>query len=237
MPERLDKFISSRTMYSRSEIRDLARAGRICVNGSPVFSPETKVSENDSVSVDGAKLGNSEYTYLMLNKPKGYISARSDGALPTVLELVPDEYMKKELFPAGRLDRDTTGLMIITDDGDFAHRILSPKKHVPKTYEVVVDTEISHEMADRFCKGIMLDGKPTKPAGMENIEGKRCNVTLREGRYHQIKRMFGALGAKVVELKRISMGGLLLPPDLPEGEIRKLTLGEVALVEGKEDRK
>lgn len=166
-----------------------------------------------------------------MNKPKGYVSATEDSSQQTVLELVPPELFRKGLFPAGRLDKDTTGLMIITDDGDFAHRILSPKKHVKKSYAVTVDIPVTEEMKQAFEKGVSLYDGVCKPAGLKIQDEYRCIVTLFEGRYHQIKRMFGCFGAKVTELHRLSMGGFLLPDDLPEGECRELSSKELDLIE------
>ena len=166
----------------------------------------------------------------MLNKPKGYVSATEDKTMPTVLELVPMEYSHRDLFPAGRLDRDTTGLMLITDDGEFAHNILSPKKHVKKTYNVVIDIPMTEEMVSGFKEGVNLIDGECISAGLE-ITGQYTGVvTLVEGRYHQIKRMFGCFGAEVVELNRISMGNFYLPDDLELGEFREFTEEELKKV-------
>ena len=165
--------------------------------------------------------------YLILNKPKGYVSATTDNKDKTVLDLVPDEYKHRNLFPAGRLDKDTTGLMLITDDGLFAHNILSPKKHIDKKYEVTIDAYITNEMIEGFKKGVILNDGICHPSNLEIIEPNKGIVTLTEGRYHQIKRMFGCFSAKVIELNRISMGNLYLPNDLKLGEVRELTIEEL----------
>ena len=159
------------------------------------------------------------------------MSATEDREHPTVLELVPQEYRGRDLFPAGRLDRDTTGLMIITDDGVLAHNILAPKKHVPKRYHVELDIPVTEEMRLGFSEGVMLNDGVCKAADLIKTGEKTADVTLREGRYHQIKRMFGCFGAEVVELKRLGMGNLTLPADLAEGECRELTAEELALLQ------
>ena len=163
----------------------------------------------------------------MLNKPKGYISATEDRSMQTVLDLVPKQYLHRNLFPAGRLDRDTTGLMLITDDGEFAHNILSPKKHVKKIYNVTIDLPVNQEMVNGFKRGVILNDGECKTANLEITGTNTAVVTLTEGRYHQIKRMFGCYGAKVVELQRIGMGNFKLPNDLKIGECREITENEL----------
>ena len=182
------------------------------------------------LTVDGKPLEFKRNLYLVLNKPKGYVSETEDREHPTVLELVPQEYRGRDLFPAGRLDRDTTGLMIITDDGVLAHNILAPKKHVPKRYHVELDIPVTEEMRERFLAGVVLQDGICKAADLIKIDTRIALVTLREGRYHQIKRMFGCCGAEVVALKRLGMGKLHLPEDLAEGECRELTAEELALL-------
>ena len=186
-----------------------------------------KVYKNDvdknEIMLDGKPFVVKKQIYLMLNKPKGYVSATEDKKQQTVLELVPPALKGRDLFPAGRLDKDTTGLMIITDDGVLAHNILSPKKHVQKIYRVELDIPVTEEMQKGFAEGVELNDGFCKDAKLTILGEKTAEVTLREGRYHQIKRMFGCFGAKVVELHRIAMGELFLPDDLPEGECRELT--------------
>ena len=226
--ERLDKVISNQTGYSRKEVKELLKNKRIKVNNEIVLKPEVKVdSKKDMISLDNKVLEIQKYVYLVLNKPKGYVSATEDNFDQTVLELVPDEYLHRNLFPAGRLDKDTTGLMILTDDGEFAHEILSPKKHVDKTYLVEIDKPLTEEMKDSFLKGIVLKDGVCKPSILEILDTYHAKVTLTEGRYHEIKRMFGTFQTNVVELKRISMGKFSLPKDLKEGDIRELTEEEL----------
>ena len=155
--ERLDKIISNQTGYSRKEVKELVRQKRIIVNDVVVLKSDIKVdASKDVILLDGDEILVKEYVYLMLNKPKGYVSATEDKTMPTVLELVPIEYSHRDLFPAGRLDRDTTGLMLITDDGEFAHNILSPKKHITKTYNVIIDIDMTEEMVEGFKNGVNL---------------------------------------------------------------------------------
>ena len=234
--ERLDKVISSQLGYSRKEVKELIKRKRVSVNNQLVDKSDYKINlETDKVSVDNQELTIKKYLYLILNKPKGYVSATTDNKDRTVLDLVPQEYLHRNLFPAGRLDKDTTGLMIITDDGNFAHEILSPKKHIKKTYNVTIDIPVTLEMVDGFQKGVNLNDGECKSAKLE-ITGKyTALVTLIEGRYHQIKRMFGCFKAKVIELERISMGRLTLPENLKSGECRELTEEEFKKLLSKEE--
>ena len=222
--ERIDKVIGSQTNYSRKDVKDLVKKKAILVNGEVVLKSDIKVdTSKDKIEVLGKELCFKKYVYLMLNKPKGYVSATEDKNDKTVLELVPNEYRHRNLFPAGRLDKDTTGLMIITDDGEFAHNILSPKKHISKTYNVTIDIDMNDEMVLGFKEGVMLSDGECKSASLE-ITGKNTGiVVLTEGRYHQIKRMFGCFGAKVVELERIKMGNFSLPSNLKQGEVREFS--------------
>ena len=230
--ERIDKIIVSQTEYSRKEVKELIRQKRVRVNSEMISKPEIKVDgEKDEIFIDGNKIQIKKYVYLMLNKPKGYISATEDRTMQTVLDLVPKEYLHRNLFPAGRLDKDTTGLMIITDDGEFAHNILSPKKHIKKLYNVTLDVPVTEEMVDGFKNGVILNDGECKSAILEITGTNTCIVTLTEGRYHQIKRMFGCYGAKVVELQRIAMGNFKLPNDFALGECREFTEGELRKVQ------
>lgn len=229
--ERIDKVIASQTSYSRKDVKDLIRKKKIVVNDEVILKSDIKIDCNvDVILIDGKKLNVRRYVYLMLNKPKGYISATTDRSMETVLDLVPQEYLCRDLFPAGRLDKDTTGLMLITDDGDFAHEILSPKKHIKKMYNVMIDIPINDEMVIAFKNGINLKDCKCKPAILEITGEYTGRVTLTEGRYHQIKRMFGCFGASVLELERIGMGNFLLPDDLLVGECREFTDYELDLV-------
>lgn len=232
--ERIDKIIASQGQYSRKEVKALIAKGRIAVDGRVVSSSSEKADPlTTQISIDGKPLAFRRNLYLMLHKPKGYVSATEDRDHPTVLELVPREYRGRNLFPTGRLDRDTTGLMIITDDGVLAHNILAPKKHVPKLYHVELDIPVTEEMRLGFSEGVMLNDGVSKAADLIKTGEKTAEVTLWEGRYHQIKRMFGCFGAEVVELKRLGMGRLTLPEDLAEGECREMSEEELALLQEK----
>ena len=226
--ERLDKIISSQTNYSRKDVKDLVKKKSVLVNGEVVLKSDIKIDSSiDKIVILGKELVFKKYIYLMLNKPKGYVSASFDKNDKTVLELVPDKYKHRNLFPAGRLDKDTTGLMIITDDGEFAHNILSPIKHISKTYNVTIDIPMNKDMVIGFKNGVNLSDGECKSASLE-ITGKHTGIViLTEGRYHQIKRMFGCFGAKVTELERIKMGNFSLPNDLALGEVREFTLEEL----------
>ena len=229
--ERLDKIISSLTEYSRKEVRNLVRQKRVSVNSITVEKADLKINPiKDKIMLDNKALTFQEHVYLILNKPKDYISATTDPTQATVLDLVPSKYLHRDLFPAGRLDKDTTGLMIITDDGQFAHDILSPKKHVPKTYKVTVDIPLTKEMIEAFKAGIILNDGKCKSASLEIKNTFEAILTITEGRYHQIKRMFAACKATVIELERLGMGNLFLPTDLARGTCRELTKEELAKV-------
>ena len=232
MKIRLDKFISSQTAYSRSEIKTLIKKKSVFVNGEIAKSSDFKIdTEADTVILDGRELAYREHVYYMLNKPQGVVSATEDREEKTVLDLLPDEMKRPGLFPAGRLDKDTTGLLIITDDGDFAHRMLSPKKHVYKYYAAVLDKEPDENIRAAFAEGITLsDGTICAPADILSIASDTVTLRLKEGKYHQVKRMFAALGYTVTALKRYRIGALLLDRTLILGEVRELTETELALI-------
>ena len=224
--ERLDKVIAEQTEYSRKDVKKLVQSKKVTINGEVVLKTDIKVDiNNDSICIDGNEISYQKNVYLILNKPMGYISATEDRTQKTVLDLIDSKYNHREMFPAGRLDKDTTGMMIITDDGVFAHNILSPKKHIRKIYEVTIDIPVTSDMEKGFKEGIDLNDGKCKTAILEKIGEYEARVTLIEGRYHQIKRMFGCFGAKVTKLHRICMGNLYLPKDLKEGESREL-IGE-----------
>lgn len=226
--ERIDKIIVTQTKYSRKDIKKLVMQKRIRVNDKIVLKSSLKIdSVKDKITLDDIEINVKKYIYLILHKPKGYISATEDRRIPTVLELVPKEYLNRKIFPAGRLDKDTTGLMVITDDGKFAHDILSPRKHVKKLYNVTLDIPVTKEMVNGFKDGVKLNDGVCKSAIMKITGEYTALVTITEGRYHQIKRMFGCYGAKVVELHRIGVGNLILPNNLKEGECRELTEEEL----------
>lgn len=229
---RLDKAISEQGKFSRRDAGKLITKGLVTLNGSVVRDTAAKVSrEDDTVTVNGEALIMRKHLYLLLNKPLGVVSAGRDPHDKTVVDLVPPELFRSGLFPAGRLDKDTTGMVIITDDGDFAHRILAPKSHISKTYAVTLDVPVTAEMEAGFSAGISLkDEKKCMPAQLTIIGDFTARVVIHEGMYHQIKRMFGCYGAKVLALRRISMGNLPLDENLTEGDCRELTAAELALL-------
>ena len=230
--ERIDKIISEQTYYSRKETKKLISQGMVYVNGEQVKKPESKYDEtNISIKINGKEIEIKKHIYLLLNKPKGYVSTTEKESQKTVLDLVPEKYKNRNLFPAGRLDKDTTGLMLITDDGEFAHNILSPKKHVKKEYEVTIDIPVTETMVNGFKEGINLNDGECKSADLEITGEYTAKVTITEGRYHQIKRMFGCYGAKVVELNRICMGNLYLPKELKLGEVKEATQNELQKIQ------
>ncbi len=232
--KRIDRILSEQTNYSRKEIKRLVSKGLVLVNGCVVRKSDEKYAEdNISIKINGEEVRVNKHFYLLLNKPKGYVSTTVSDKDKTVIDLVPDKYKTRTLFPAGRLDKDTTGLMLITDDGVFAHNILSPKKHIKKVYEVVIDKDVSDEMVYGFRDGVKLNDGECKSALLEKIDTNKCLVTLTEGRYHQIKRMFGCYKAKVLELKRICMGELYLPSDLGVGEVREVSDEELLKIQSK----
>ena len=227
MPQiRLDKFISERTEFSRSQIKQLTAKGAVSVNGNTVKKSDLKIDpDTDSVSVQGRLLSGAKYKYILLNKPQGYVSSTESTEGPSVLELIPPEIRTKGMFPAGRLDKDSIGALLITDDGELAHRMLSPKSHIPKIYIVKLARPYESKYVDIFKKGIKLaDGETCLPAEVKSSEycDKLAFVQLYEGKYHQVKRMFAAAGNHVQKLMRISLGGLILPEKLGLGESMEL---------------
>lgn len=230
-PQRLDKLLAGQGTLSRKEARQLVQAGAVCVNGQPVRIADYKVPPQATITVHGRPLNVQSYIYLMLNKPAGVVSASRDSHTKTVVDLVPPEYARKGLFPAGRLDKDTTGFVLITDDGQLAHRLLAPKKHIPKTYIATLDKPVTPDMATAFAQGIVLaDGSRCLSAELTPLGSHTAQVVLHQGMYHQIKRMFAALGAKVTALERIAMGKLALDPTLPPGGCRPITPQELELL-------
>ncbi len=232
--ERIDKIISSAMNISRSQAGALIKKGLVSVNGIAVKGTSEKFDENsDEIVCNGKRLTYDKYVYIMMNKPKGVISASDGKRDTTVVDILPKEFKRKNLFPAGRLDKDTTGFVLITDDGDFAHRILSPKRHIPKTYIASLDKPFDESIKKEFESGMMLGEDKCMPALLDAVDGdyKTAQVTIRQGMYHQIKRMFKKFGITVVELKRIKMGNLCIDESLAEGECRFLSKKECELVE------
>lgn len=231
--ERLDKIISTGGGVSRSEARRLILKGMVTVDGQVIRDIAFKVApENDSVTLNGQAVNYKKYIYLIMNKPAGVLTATEDKKQKTVIDLIPNELLRHDLFPVGRLDRNTTGLLLITNDGDFGHKLLSPNRKIPKQYFVVLDGEIEEELIKRFAEGLTLaDGTKLSAAKLLiNDDRKSALVTITEGKYHQIKRMFGLFGLGVNELKRVSFAGLNLPAELAEGHVRELTGEEFELI-------
>ena len=234
--ERLDKLLSSTGRWSRREVKQLVREGRVLVDGVPAAGAEQKLDPVLSrVLVDGAEAVIRKYTYVMLHKPAGVLSATEDSRQETVLDLLSPELRRQGLFPVGRLDKDSEGLLLLTNDGDLAHRLLSPRRHVDKVYYIRVDRPLGEEDRAAFARGITLaDGTACLPAGLELLgDGSEALVTLHEGKFHQIKRMIASRGAAVCRLKRLSMGTLVLDERLEKGKYRLLTGEEVLKIGGK----
>lgn len=234
---RLDKYLTEMGEGTRSQIKEMARKGRIAVNGITEKKSERKISpSSDTVAVDGRNVSYVEYEYYMLHKPQGVVSATEDRLHETVVELITDR-KRDDLFPVGRLDIDTEGLLLLTNDGDLTHRLLSPKKHVDKVYYAKIEGMLPEDAKDRMAEGLVLsDGTETLPADLEIIhqgdsgELSEIRLTIHEGKFHQVKRMFETLGCHVVYLKRLSMGMLVLDEALKPGEYRPLTHEELELL-------
>lgn len=230
---RLDKYLAETAQCTRSEAKALLAKGRVTVNGAVCKKGDTQLKEADAVAVDGKALAYRQFVYLMLNKPEGVVSASTDKRDTTVVDLVGDAYPRRELFPAGRLDKTSTGFVLLTDDGALAHDILAPAHHVEKQYLVTLDTPLTEEMRRGFAAGVTLaDGQTLAPAAADPAGDDPCavRVTLRQGVYHQIKRMFGVYGAGVNGLHREAIGSLGLDPDLAPGQWRELSLEEVSKI-------
>lgn len=226
---RLDKLIASQLNISRKEARTAVRRGRVTVNGGTVKNPEFSVEpERDAVLCDGQAVRYKKYIYIVMNKPAGVLSASTDKTRETVIDLVPENLRRKGLFPVGRLDKDTTGLLIITDDGDFAHRALSPQKNIFKTYKAVLDGDITEQTLDVFSREITLaDGTVCRRAYLKRLDSRTAEIKICEGRYHQIKRMLGVAGLGVNALERKAIGQYILPDHLQRGECTEVSLGEL----------
>ena len=233
---RLDRFLSNSGLGSRKEVKAIIKGLRVSVDNNVIKNPGYIINPSKSqVMVDNKPVVYKEFYYLMLNKPAGVISATRDDLHQTVVDLLPSQYGHLNLFPVGRLDKDTEGLLILTNDGQLAHRVLSPKRQVPKTYYAIIDGKVSFEDIELFQRGIKLDDNfTTLPAQLSifvSCETSKVHVTIFEGKYHQVKRMFEAVGKKVLYLKRISMGNLSLDKELPLGQVRELSQEELALLD------
>ena len=236
---RLDKLLANMGIGTRSEVKSLIKSGRVTVNGGTVKRPETKVDEkNDRILADGREVCYSKYETYMFHKPAGCVTATRDNHDKTVMDYL-EISGKERFFPVGRLDKDTEGLLLITNDGALAHKLLAPGKHVDKTYFARVEGKLLPEHGRLFQEGLDIgDEKPTRPAVLHILssgEQSEAEVTIREGRFHQVKRMFAAVGCEVLYLKRLSMGGVALDGALPPGAYRPLTKEELARIYGTEN--
>lgn len=233
--ERIDKIISKELNIGRSDARALIKSGKVLINNVPAKSASLKIDEvSDVLNINGKELKFRKFVYIMMNKPEGVISS-TDGrktSEKTVIDILPDEMKRKNLFPAGRLDKNTTGFVLITDDGSFAHRILSPKSHIPKTYIAGLDKPFDDNIIKAFNNGLTIGGDKCMPAELEALdkECKTARVVIKQGMYHQIKRMFKSFGIEVISLKRIKMGCLCLDDKLAPGECRFIDEKELEMI-------
>lgn len=225
---RLDKFFSAQNLATRKEVKSLLKTGVISVNAvAEHLSPDMKIdTEVDKIKLSGKLIEYKKYIYIMLNKPLGVVSATNDREHKTVLDLVPPELFREGLFPAGRLDKDTTGFILLTDDGDLAHKMLAPKSHISKVYHAILDGEISQKDIAFFKNGVVLkDGFECLPADISLLENQpeyTVEIILKEGKYHQVKRMAASIGRHVIALKRVKMGGMCLDPNLADGQCKEI---------------
>lgn len=234
--ERLDKIVATALQISRKDAISLIKSGRVNENDVALKDAKKKLDENTAeLFLDENRIYYYKYVYIMMNKPKGIISASDGKGDKSVIDILPAEMKRKNLFPAGRLDKDTTGFMLITDDGEFAHSILSPKNHIPKTYIAKLDKPFDETVVKEFESGVKLKDEKCMGAKLEAADGDFCTarVEIKQGMYHQIKRMFACFGLKVVELKRIKMGDLYLDESLKEGECRYITEKELSMISDK----
>lgn len=217
--QRLDKFIANQLILSRSVVRNAIQKGKVKINGITVRDSGTIITESDNVTFEEKSVTYKEHIYVIMNKPMGILSASNDKSRKTVVDLVPSNLKRQGMFPVGRLDKDTTGLLIITDDGEFAHNCISPKKEISKSYIATLDGNITDNMLKTFADGVVLaDGTLCKSAVLEKVDTNVARIIITEGKYHQIKRMFGTVGLGVNQLHRESIGNLTLPPELLQGE-------------------
>ncbi len=233
--ERIDKIISKELNIGRNDAKSLIKSGKVFLNGSSVKSPSEKLDEEkDVLTVGGRMIHFRRFVYIMMNKPEGVISS-TDGrktSEKTVIDILPEDMKRKNLFPAGRLDKNTTGFVLITDDGEFAHRILSPRNHIPKTYIAKLDKPFNDEISDAFANGITIGDDECLPAVLEPVNGDytMARVIIKQGIYHQIKRMFKKYSIEVIGLKRIKMGRLNLDERLAAGECRYIDEKELEMI-------
>lgn len=233
MPQiRLDKFICDQGLATRKEVRQMIKAGRVRLNGAAATAPDTKFDpESALVELDGKALGYAKFRYYMMDKPTGVLTATEDGKQKTVLDLVSPEMRRMGLFPVGRLDKDTSGLLLLTNDGNFAHRVISPKSEVEKLYYAKVEGTPDAEDQNAFRRGIVLaDGTKCLPAELELLGEGECRVRVMEGKYHQVKRMLASRGKPVLSLRRLSIGALSLDAGMPPGSFRELTQEDLCRV-------
>lgn len=229
--QRLDKIIATQLNIPRSLARKHIRWGKVSVNGKTLRDPSLQISSDSEIEYKGETVVYREHIYIVMNKPKGVLSASNDKTRKTVVDLVAEPLKRSGLAPVGRLDKDTTGLLILTDDGEFAHNVISPKKNVIKTYEVSLDGDVTEQMVSGFCEGVVLaDGTKCRSAELKKIGENKAEIKISEGKYHQIKRMFGTVGLGVNELKRTALGGFGLPKELKEGESRELREDEISAI-------
>lgn len=235
--ERLDKLISSQSMMTRSEATKLIRSGVVTVNGAAVKNTSFKADPSiDDIRISGTPFTYKKHIYIMMNKPDGIVSASRDPKEKTVIDIIPDSMKRPDLFPAGRLDKDTTGFVLITDDGEFAHNILSPRHHIDKTYLAETDCIIEESFLENMRNGMILGGEQLLEAEIDLIEHQGnpvYKIVLREGKYHQIKRMISSTNAELLSLRRIKMGNLPLDESLAPGECREITEEELNLITSK----
>ncbi|QNQ83410.1 rRNA pseudouridine synthase [Lactobacillus sp. PV037] len=231
---RIDKYLANMNVGSRKQVHELIKQGIVTINENVVKTPKEKVKENDVVKVGEEEIKYQQYHYFLLNKPKGVLSATEDLYQKTVIDLLDPKDRYKDMAPVGRLDKDTTGLLLLTNDGQLNHELLAPSKHVDKVYQAKIAGIVSEETVRNFAEGMTLkDGTTLKPAKLKILDTDEENgtskieITIKEGKYHQIKRMFGAEGMKVLELDRISMGRLSLPEDLAQGEYSELSVNQI----------
>ena len=234
MSVRLDKFLSQSGERSRSEAVKAVRAGQVRVNGTPVRDPATKINETDVVTLAGEVVGDDAMQYYLFYKPSGVLTAARDSRAETVMDLLPEALSRRKVLPVGRLDKDTTGLLILTNDGALAHSLLDPKRHVWKRYIATVEGRLDEEDVQAFAEGIPLKDFTAKPAQLRILEAgesqSRAEVEVREGKFHQVKRMFGARGHEVTALHRSSFGPLTIPEGMQVGEHIRLSEEQVELL-------